>query len=603
MHKDLDKIHVMRERQLTQGIHAFVILGFFALVGSLSRAFYVGWHDIMYLHIALYLIVLGTALFRGYLSFLLRASIILSTAFVLGVAGLASWGLAGFGLPALFAFCILSTMIFGTRAGVISSAVSIALVGIIGSAVVRGILTFEFDPDIYLTSFGSWVTAMFGITIAAGLIVVALGTMNRQLIELVESLDAHNIHLLEANRQLEREIREHKRVEEERRLLEARLRRAQKMEVVGTMAGGVAHDLNNILAAAVSYPEVLLLQVPQDSPLRRPLEAIKKSSMKAAAVVNDLLTLARGGVATAEITNLNLIVSEYLSSPEFEKLKSYHPEVDVDIHMEEDLLNTPGSPVHLMKTLMNLVSNAAEAMPNGGTLSIRTEQRNISHPMKGYDEIGPGDYAILEVSDTGTGISPEDMERIFEPFYTKKMMGKSGTGLGMAVVWGTVKDHKGHIEVKSLEGEGTTFTLYFPVTRRPLPQTRPPSSIKEFAGSGESILVVDDVEEQREVATRLLSELGYSVTTVPSGEKALEYLEHGSVDMIILDMIMEPGMDGLATYKKIIELHPGQKVLITSGFSETDRVREAQRLGAGAYLKKPYLLEKLGLALRTALER
>lgn len=603
MHKDLDKIHMMRERQLTRGIHAFVILGFFALVGSLSRAFYVGWHYIMYLHIALYLIVLGTALFRGYLSFLLRASIILSTTFVLGVAGLASWGLASFGLAALFAFCILSTMIFGTRAGVISSAISIAVVGIIGSAVVHGILTFKFDPDIYLTSFSSWVASMFGIAITAGLIVVALGTMNRQLTELVENLDAHNIHLLEANRQLEREIREHKRVEKERRRLEARLRRAQKMEVVGTLAGGVAHDLNNILAAAVGYPELLLLQVPQDSPLRKPLEAIKKSGMKAAAIVNDLLTLARRGVATAEITNLNLIVSEYLSSPEFEELKSYHPEVDMEIDMEEDLLNTPGSPVHLMKTLMNLVSNAAEAMPSGGTLSIRTERRHISQPVKGYDEIGPGDYAILEVSDTGTGISPEDMERIFEPFYTKKIMGKSGTGLGMAVVWSTVKDHKGHIEVKSLEGEGTTFTLYFPLTRRPLPQTRPPSSIKEYVGRGESILVVDDVEEQREIAFRLLSELGYSVTTVPSGEKALEHLEHGSVDMIILDMIMDPGMDGLTTYKKIIELHPGQKVIIASGFSETDRVREAQRLGAGIYLKKPYLLENLGIAVRTALGR
>jgi signal transduction histidine kinase/ActR/RegA family two-component response regulator len=603
MHEDLDEIHLIREQQLTRGIHALAILGFFTLMGSLSRIFYVGWHNIMYLHIALYLVVLATALLRGYLSFLFRASIILSAVFVLGIAALASWGLAGFGMAALLAFCILSTMLFGTRAGIISSVISLVAIGIIGSLVVSGILTFKFNPDIYLTSFGSWMASMFGILISAGLIVVALGTMNRQLSELVETLEERNMNLLEANRQLEREIREHNRVEKERRQLETRLQRAQKMEIMATLAGGVAHDLNNILAASVSYPELLLMQIRQDSPLRKPLETIKNSGIKAAAIVHDLLTLARRGVATAEVTNLNRIISEYLSSPEFEKVKSYHPEVDIEIHLEENLVNTHGFPVHLMKTLMNLVSNAAEAMPNGGKLFIRTENRYVSYPIKGYDEIEPGNYAVLVVSDTGKGISSEDMDRIFEPFYTKKVMGRSGTGLGLAVVWGTVKDHKGHMDVKSLEGLGTTFTLYFPMTRKPLPQIRPPLSVKEYRGRGESILVVDDVKEQREIAFRLLSELGYSVTTVPSGEKAVEYLKHRSVDLIILDMIMEPGMDGLTTYKKILELHPGQKAIIASGYSETDRVKKAQRLGAGAYLKKPYLMEKVGLAVRTALEK
>jgi len=182
-------------------------------------------------------------------------------------------------------------------------------------------------------------------------------------------------------------------------------------------------------------------------------------------------------------------------------------------------------------------------------------------------------------------------------------MGRSGTGLGMAVVWGTVKDHKGYIDVQSTEGKGTTFALYFPVSREELAKDKSPVSIEDYMGKGESVLVVDDVEEQREIASRILKKLGYSVTSVSSGEEAVDYLKNNSADLLVLDMIMDPGIDGLETYKRILELHPGQKAIIVSGFSETERVKEAQRLGAGAYVKKPFLLEKIGIAVRDELDR
>ena len=274
--------------------------------------------------------------------------------------------------------------------------------------------------------------------------------------------------------------------------LEAQLHRAQKMEAIGTLAGGVAHDLNNILGGLVSYPELLLVQIPEDSPLRKPMLTIQKSGEKAAAVVQDLLTLARRGVVVTEVVNPNHTISEYLGSPEHEKLQSYHPGVHIERHLEKDVLNILGSPTHLSKTIMNLVSNAAEAMPNGGRLAISTENRYIDRPVSGYDNVKEGDYVVLTVSDTGTGISTEDMEMIFEPFYTKKKMGRSGTGLGMAVVWGTVKDHNGYIHVQSTEGKGTTFTLYFPVTRKSL-EERSETSLENYMGKGEAILVVDDV--------------------------------------------------------------------------------------------------------------
>ena len=388
-----------------------------------------------------------------------------------------------------------------------------------------------------------------------------------------------------------------------RKILERQLQRAQKMEAIGTLAGGVAHDLNNVLSGIVSYPELLLLETPKDSPLRKPLITIQQSGEKAAAIVQDLLTLARRGVAVKEALNLNPIIADYLKSPEYENLLSFHPGIQVTTTLEADLLNIVGSPAHLSKSVMNLVSNAAEAMPDGGAIHISTENRYIDRPIRGYDNVEQGDYVILTVADTGIGISSEDMEKIFEPFYTKKKMGRSGTGLGMAVVWGTVKDHNGYIDASSIKGKGTSFTLYFPVTRKELTKEKTSISIEDYKGKGETIVVVDDVEEQREIASHILKKLGYAVTSVASGEEAVDYLKDNAADLLVLDMIMDPGIDGLETYKRILTFHPHQKAIIASGFSETKRAKEAQKLGAGAYVKKPYTLEKIGLVVREELER
>lgn len=401
-----------------------------------------------------------------------------------------------------------------------------------------------------------------------------------------------------------REVTDRKRAEEEKKRLEVQLHNARKMEAIGTLAGGVAHDLNNILSGIVSYPELLLLQIPEDSPLRKPLLTIQNSGEKAATIVQDLLTLARRGVATLKPVNLNDVIIEYLKSPEYIKLKSYFPEVKVEVvnRLEPDLFNISGSHVHLSKTVMNIISNAIEAIQGPGRITVSTKNRYIDKPVTGYDYIEEGDYVVFTVSDTGIGISPEDMERIFEPFYTKKVMGRSGTGLGMAVVWGTVKDHHGYIDVQSIVGEGTTFKLYFPVTRMKLLKEKSPSHIKEYMGKGETILIVDDIDEQREIASGMMKKLGYNVTSVSSGEKAIDYLKHHRADLLILDMIMEPGIDGLETYRQVLELYPDQKAIIASGFSETDKVKEAQRLGAGTYIKKPYKIEKIGTIVRAELD-
>jgi len=417
-----------------------------------------------------------------------------------------------------------------------------------------------------------------------------------------DHLHSQNIAMEKVNRQLIREIKERKRTEEEKNKLQGQLHRAQKMEAIGTLAGGVAHDINNILSGIIGYPDLLLLDIPKDSELREPIIEIQKSGNKVATIVQDLLTLARRGIVVTEVVNLNTVIIKYLESPEFEKLLSYHPKVRVEKNLEPDLQNMVGSPVHLGKTVMNLVSNAAEAMPEGGMIRISTHNRHLNDFPKGNGQAVKGNGMVLAISDGGIGMSTEDMDKIYEPFYTKKKMGRSGTGLGMAVVWGTVQDHRGHIDVQSTEGEGTTFSLYFPATgEKQLTKAPVNLSIEDYKGTGESILVVDDVREQRQIADRILTQLGYSVTTVSSGEKAVEHMEARAEDLVILDMIMEPGIDGLDTYKKIIGMHPGQKAVIVSGYSETKRVQEVQRLGAGTFVKKPYTMEKIGLAVKAEL--
>jgi CheY-like chemotaxis protein len=357
------------------------------------------------------------------------------------------------------------------------------------------------------------------------------------------------------------------------------------------------------LSGIVSYPELLLMDIPADSTLKNPLLTIQKSGMKAATIVQDLLTLARRGVAFTDVVNLNHIVSDYLKSPENEKLMRLHSNIQIETHLENSLLNILGSTVHLSKSIMNLVYNAAEASPEGGKIIITTSNCYIDKPLRKYESVSEGDYVKLTVSDSGTGISENDIGRIFEPFYSNKIMGRSGTGLGLAIIWGTVKDHNGYIDVQSTKGKGTQFTLYFPVTRQSLSGQDSFLSTQQVMGNGESILVIDDIDDQRDIATEMLKKLNYNVTSVPSGEDALAYLKTHTADLLVLDMIMDPGMDGLETYKKIVEIHPNQKAVIVSGFSESERVKQVQQLGAGPYVKKPYLLETIGRIVKEELNK
>ena len=384
---------------------------------------------------------------------------------------------------------------------------------------------------------------------------------------------------------------------------EKKLARAEKMEALGLLAGGVAHDLNNILSGIIGYPELLLTEESLRPEHRLAIRTILQSGLRAAAVVEDLLTVARGVASPREILNLNGIVREYLASPEHLELLRIHNGVRIETELETGLLNIKASRIHVTKALMNLVSNAVEASNNRfcRRVRIRTNNTYVDRPLKRYSDVEIGEYTVLTVSDTGGGISVQDVERVFEPFYARKAMGRSGTGLGLTIVWNTVKDHNGYIDLET-GSEGTVLSLYFPVAREALPGEKAAFMLDNSLGKGRSVLVVDDLEDQRTIACAMLTKLGYTARAVSSGEEAVEYLKTHHADIVLLDMVMDPGINGRETYKRIIAISPGQKAVIASGYSQNDDVRAAQGIGAGRYIKKPYTLEKLGDAMCRELE-
>ena len=401
-------------------------------------------------------------------------------------------------------------------------------------------------------------------------------------------------------RGVDRDITQRKAGEAEKEKLAKRLAQAQRMESIRRMAGGVAHNLNNILSGIVSYPDILLQGLPKGSALKEPLAAIKESGERAAMVVEDLLTIARGTASTREIYDLNVLIREYLNSPEFKKLKYLHKHVTYQPKYLAGNTHIFCSSVLIKKCLMNLITNASEAIVKKGMVSISTRNYVVEKTAARKLQLSEGEYVIVSIRDTGPGISENDIEHIFEPFYTKKVMGKSGTGLGLTVVWNTLKDHNGQIVVKS-SNQGTCFQLFFPVTMEKKDSRIEKNETAELRGHGEYILIVDDDPNVRNIACRMLQFMGYKVDSVESGELAVEFVKDHPVDLVVLDMIMDPGMNGCQTYENILLLYPGQKAVITSGFTKSSNLTKTIELGASGYIQKPYSMHQLWCLVAKAL--
>jgi CheY-like chemotaxis protein len=314
-------------------------------------------------------------------------------------------------------------------------------------------------------------------------------------------------------------------------------------------------------------------------------------------VVDDLLTVARGVASSKETACLNDLVRSYLESPEYHNLLLSCDRLRCETRLDPGLENFYCSPVHVRKCLMNLVANGAEAMDGDGVIVITTRNEELT---RADGEREAGRYVVLTVADNGPGIAEEDLDHIFEPVYTRKVMGTSGTGLGLTVVWNTVEDHGGTISVESSD-RGTVFRLYFPATSALVIDQPESEDLEELRGAGQLVLVVDDEEQQRDIARRILEMLGYRVMTAASGEEALALLKGRDVDLVVLDMVLGSGMNGLETYREMLAARPGQKAVIASGYAENSDVSETLSLGASAFIKKPYSITALGRVVRDAL--
>ena len=394
-----------------------------------------------------------------------------------------------------------------------------------------------------------------------------------------------------------------------RRQLEKQLLRDQKMKAIGLMAGGVAHDLNNILSGIISYPDLLLLNLPKEDPLYKPLQTIRRSGMEAAEVVSDLLTVARGVAASTEVLSLNQLINNYMESPDFTELINKRPDVTIHTQLDPELKNVNCSPIQVRKCLMNIINNGIEAIQGRGSLTITTVNDHCSLPINTLSpELSLSKnpsrqkrmFSKIIIADTGKGINTEEMNHIFEPFYSTKVLGRSGTGLGLTIVWNTMQEHAGTVQMES-GPQGTTFELFFPSMDSKITTQTKEKHWQNYAGSGETILVVDDEPRQREILKSLLNSLQYKVVTVSSGEEAEKYLTTNSVHLVVLDMIMTPGQNGRTTYENIVSLHPDQKAIIASGFAKDDDVQATLALGASEYVAKPYTIEQIGNAIYKAL--
>ena len=426
------------------------------------------------------------------------------------------------------------------------------------------------------------------------------GALLGQVVGLNKSLEKSNLELEDRVAERTKALIEET---EERKVAEEKLHRAEKMEVLGLMASGVAHDLNNILSGVISYPELLLMRLPEDSDLRKPLLAIKNSGLRAAAVVNDLLSIARGAAKVRTRVNINALIYEYLQYPEVATLLQGNTGVSMTTLLGHDLPLVCCSPTHLNKCIMNLVTNATEAISGNGEVVIGSYLQTLPSESMSDVSLPAGDYVAVTVKDDGDGIASEDLSHIFEPFYTKKNMGRSGTGIGLAVVWNCMEDHGGTVLVESSNQHGTLFTLLFPVGEGKCNAKTSDSGVIKYRGSGETILVVDDDAQQRDIAVKILTEFGYKVQSVTSGEAAIAYVKDQSMDLLLLDMLMEPGIDGGETFARIVAIYPEQKAVIASGYSGTEQMKNALDLGAASFLKKPYTIDQLREAVGAALQQ
>ncbi len=385
----------------------------------------------------------------------------------------------------------------------------------------------------------------------------------------------------------------------EKKKLEEQLVHAQKMEAVNALAGGIAHNFNNILVGIMGYSEYLLLKKHQGDPDYKALKTIYDGTVRASELTRQLLNTARSGRHRPTKMRVNDVVEKVLPLISGTLDKS----IEIVTRLETDLMLIEGDAGQLEQSLLNLCINARDAMPTGGRLIIETENKRLGQDfVKAHLGAQEGDHVVISVTDTGIGIPPQIRGRIFEPFFTTKAQG-SGTGMGLSTVYGIMKSHKGQITVESEVGGGTTFRLYFPAVGEGVRAALPTKEPEDFSGN-ETILIIDDDPVVRELWGDFLRENGYRVITARDGNEGIDLAgrQNGHIDLIILDFVMpDPGEE--KTLARIKEIVPDAKVLVTSAYSRSGQIRNLLAMGADSFIQKPIQLKKLVRKVRETVDK
>jgi two-component system cell cycle sensor histidine kinase/response regulator CckA len=389
------------------------------------------------------------------------------------------------------------------------------------------------------------------------------------------------------------DITERKRAGEKQKKIEEQLRQFQKLEAIGQLSSGVAHDFNNLLGGIMGHAELLKMNLDPESPLLRHPEVIISSCEKAADLTRQLLSFARKAPVEFQKIDLNAFLKQVVGLMD----RTIDRRIEIVTNIPDEPAFIFGDRNQLENALLNIAINARDAMPQGGHLNITLKTVDLKKAVLADEhfEVAEGLYALISIADAGTGMSREIKERIFEPFFTTKEVGK-GTGLGLASVYGCVKQHNGYITVQSQEGKGTQFNLYFPIAGSGGPAASQKSEILVH-GKG-TLLVVDDEPVFHEILTKIFTGLGYGVRCCAGGAEAVEYYrEHASgIAVVILDMNM-PKMSGLQCFRRLKEINPGVRVVVSSGYGDNIDRAALKEGGVNAFIQKPYKAAELSMKI------